>query len=283
MLLVLDNCEHLIEPVAGGGGHPWRCPGVRILATSREALAVPGEVQLPVAPLPVPPQGPPPSGSRSSRRPGCSSTARPRCAPTWPQDGLRLTRSRRSAAGWTASRWPWSWPRPGWPGCSRVELAERVRDRFAVLTSGNRTAEARQRTLRNTVDWSYDLLTPAEQVLFRRLAVFRGGWTLTAAETVVTDTELPAAAVLELLERLVRQSLVVADQAGGHTRYRMLETLRQYAAGKLADAGETTAMDAAHAAYFLAWVSRPRPGCVAPRRRSGWPCCGRSTRTCAPR
>ena len=95
-------------------------------------------------------------------------------------------------------------------GLQPLELADRVRDRFAVLTSGDRTAEARQRTLRSAVDWSHDLLTQQERVLFRRLAVFRGGWTLTAAEAVVTDTELPAQRVMELLERLVRQSLVVA-------------------------------------------------------------------------
>ena len=94
MLIVLDNCEHLIEPVAGlVQAILERCPRVRILATSREALAVPGEVQLPVGPLPVPPKRPPPSGSRSSRRPGCSWTARPRCAPTWPRTGLLLMRS----------------------------------------------------------------------------------------------------------------------------------------------------------------------------------------------
>ena len=145
-------------------------------------------------------------------------------------------------------------------GLQPLELADRVRDRFAVLTSGDRTAEARQRTLRSAVDWSHDLLTPQERVLFRRLAVFRGGWTLTAAEAVVADTELPAQRVMELLERLVRQSLVVADQSGGHTRYRMLETLRQYATGKLADAGDTTAMDAAHAAYFLAMGEQAETG-----------------------
>ena len=161
-------------------------------------------------------------------------------------------------------------------GLQPLELADRVRDRFAVLTSGDRTAEARQRTLRSAVDWSHDLLTQQERVLFRRLAVFRGGWTLTAAEAVVTDTELPAQRVMELLERLVRQSLVVLDQSGGHTRYRMLETLRQYATGKLADAGETTAMDAAHAAYFLAigeqaetGLRGPGPGPVVGRAADG--------------
>jgi len=143
-------------------------------------------------------------------------------------------------------------------------LADRVRDRFTVLTSGNRTAEARQRTLRGAVDWSHDLLTPEERVLFRRVAVFRGGWTLTAAETVVTDPGLSAERVMDLLERLVRQSLVVADQAGGHTRYRMLETLRQYASGKLADAGETSALDAAHAAYFLTVGEKAESGLRGP-------------------
>ncbi len=120
-------------------------------------------------------------------------------------------------------------------------------------------------------------------MLFRRLAVFRGGWTLTAAEAVVTDTELPAERVLELLERLVRQSLVVLDQSGGHTRYRMLETLRQYATGKLTDAGETTTMDAAHAGFFLAMGEQARPGCVDRPRPGGWVCYGRNTRTCGPR
>ena len=124
---------------------------------------------------------------------------------------------------------------------SPAELADRVQDRFALLTSGSRTADARQQTLRATVDWSHDLLTPPEQLLFRRLAVFRGGWTLDAAEHVVADPDLPPAAVLDLLDRLVRQSLVVAERAAGHTRYRMLETLRQYAADELGRAGESDA------------------------------------------
>jgi len=127
----------------------------------------------------------------------------------------------------------------------------RVHDRFATLTSGSRTADARQRTLRKAVDWSHDLLAPAEKVLLRRLAVFRGGWTLAAAEDVVTDDALPEAAVLDVLERLVKQSLVIADHAGGVTRYRMLETLRQYAAERLQAAAESDVLAAAHAAHYL--------------------------------
>ena len=265
VLIVLDNCEHLIEPVAAlVQAILERCPQVRILATSREALAVPGEVQLAVAPLPVPSEESPservPDFSAARLFLDRAAAVRPDLTLDGPAldavavvcrrlDGIPL------ALELAAARLA---------GLQPLELADRVRDRFAVLTSGDRTAEARQRTLRNAVDWSHDLLTPQERVLFRRLAVFRGGWTLTAAETVVADTELPAQQVMELLERLVRQSLVVADQAGGHTRYRMLETLRQYATGKLADAGETTAMDAAHAAYFLAMGDQAETGLRGP-------------------
>ncbi|MGS0684293.1 BTAD domain-containing putative transcriptional regulator [Nakamurella sp. GG22] len=261
MLIVLDNCEHLIEPVAGlVQAILERCPQVRILATSREALAVPGEVQLAVAPLAVPSET---SSSESVLEFPAARLFLDRAAAVRPDltvdgpvldavavicrrlDGIPL------ALELAAARLA---------GLQPLELADRVRDRFAVLTSGDRTAEARQRTLRSAVDWSHDLLTQQERLLFRRLAVFRGGWTLTAAEEVVTDTELPAEQVMELLERLVRQSLVVADQSGGHTRYRMLETLRQYATIKLADARETVAMDASHAAYFLATGERAEAG-----------------------
>jgi predicted ATPase/DNA-binding SARP family transcriptional activator len=265
MLIVLDNCEHLIEPVAAlVQAILERCPKVRILATSREALAVPGEVQLAVAPLPVPTEESP--SERVPEFPAArlfldrAAAVRPDLTADGPAldavavicrrlDGIPL------ALELAAARLT---------GLQPLELADRVRDRFTVLTSGDRTAEARQRTLRSAVDWSHDLLTQQERVLFRRLAVFRGGWTLTATEAVVTDTELPAQRVLELLERLVRQSLVVLDQSGGHTRYRMLETLRQYATGKLTDAGETTTMDAAHAGFFLAMGEQAEAGLRGP-------------------
>jgi predicted ATPase len=265
VLIVLDNCEHLIEPVAGMvQAILERCPWVRILATSREALAVPGEVQLAVAPLPVPSEESP--SERVAEFPAArlfldrAAAVRPDLTVDGPAldavavicrrlDGIPL------ALELAAARLA---------GLQLVELADRVRDRFTVLTSGDRTAEARQRTLRSAVDWSHDLLTQQERVLFRRLAVFRGGWTLAAAETVVTDTELPAQRVLELLERPVRQSLVVLDQSGGHTRYRMLETLRQYATSKLADAGDTTAMEAAHSAFFLSVGEQAETGLRGP-------------------
>jgi predicted ATPase/DNA-binding SARP family transcriptional activator len=261
LLVVLDNCEHLIEPAAVlVEAILERCPDVRILATSREALAVPGEVQLPVSPLAVPA-----SDTEVEQVAGYPAVRLflDRAASILPDllvdsevlqavglicrrlDGIPLALELAAARLVTLSP---------------AELAERVLDQFAVLTSGSRTAEARQRTLRNTVDWSHDLLTAPEQVLFRRLAVFRGGWTLGAAERVLAHGDLPSAVVLDLLERLVQQSLVVTDHAGPHTRYRMLETLRTYAADKLTDSGEAGELAGAHAGYFLQLAEQAETG-----------------------
>jgi tetratricopeptide (TPR) repeat protein len=138
---------------------------------------------------------------------------------------------------------------------SLPELAERLDDRFGLLTSGPRTADARQRTLRATVDWSHALLSDAEQAAFRRLAVFHGGWTLNAAEAVVAGDDAPGedlavADVLDRLDHLVQRSMVVVEPASTPTRYRMLETLRQYAAERLDAAGERERITARHATFF---------------------------------
>ena len=251
-LLVLDNCEHLIEAVASLTETILsRCPEVQVVATSREALAVPGEVQLTVAPLPVPDPGTPPDAVAAFAAAQLFLDRAQAATPELVVDAETLT-----AVGAICQRLD------GIPLAlelaaarlavlSPTELAERVVDRFAVLTSGSRTADARQQTLRATVDWSHDLLTSDERLLFRRLAVFRGGWTLDAAERVATGPDLAPAAVLDLLDRLVRQSLVATDRTGGRSRYRMLETLRQYAADKLDAAGERDALSSAHAQYFL--------------------------------
>ena len=260
-LLVLDNCEHLIEPVAAlAEAVLSRCADVRIIATSREALAVPGEAQLPVVPLPVPAPGTPPGDIAAFAAAELFLDRARAATPDLVVDAETLT-----AIGTICQRLD------GIPlalelaaarlaSLSPAELADRVVDRFAVLTTGNRTADARQQTLRATVDWSHDLLTAPEQLLFRRLAVFRGGWTLDAAEHVVTGPDLPPAAVLDLLDRLVRQSLVAAERVAGHTRYRMLETLRQYAAGKLELAGDQDALQATHAEFYLALGERAETG-----------------------
>lgn len=263
LLLVLDNCEHVVDAAARLADELLAgCPHITVLTTTREALAVPGEVQMPLGPLPTPPVDGPPSAvldypaaqlfAERARavRPGLELTGDDDLAAVAEVvnalDGMPLAVELAAARASSLS------PR---------ELADRLSDRFGLLTSGARTADARQRTLRGTVDWSHDLLTAPEKTVFRRLAVFHGGWTLDAAEAVASGpdpagTGVAAADVLDLLTRLVERHMVTVDVAHGHpgqpSRYRMLETLRQYAAEKLAASGEAEQVAAAHVAYFRA-------------------------------
>ena len=136
------------------------------------------------------------------------------------------------------------------------QIADRLRDRFQLLDSGDRTAPARQQTLRATVDWSYELLDGPEQTLLRRLAVF-SGWNLDMAEQVCSDEAIPSDAVLGLLISLIDKSLVVLDgEAAGDARYRLLDTIREYAAERLAAAGEETSLSVRHRDCVLALVEK---------------------------
>jgi predicted ATPase/DNA-binding SARP family transcriptional activator len=250
MLLLLDNCEHvvdasavLVDDVLG------RCPGITVLTTSREALAVPDEVQVPVGPLETPPEGTPPGevlGYPAAQlfaeraravRPGLTLDGESLVATgaiTRALDGIPL------AVELAAARLS---------ALSPVEVAQRLADRFTLLTSGARTAEHRQQTLRATVDWSYQLLSETEQRVFDMLSVFQGGWTLTCADAVVGDPHGGPGAVLDTIGRLVEQSMVVVAP-GRSSRYRMLETLRQYAAERLQASGRAVELSRRHAAYF---------------------------------
>ena len=250
MLLLFDNCEHVVDAAAGLIDEILgRCPAVTVLATSREALAVPDEVQVSVGPLETAPEGTPaaqvlqfPASQlvverARAVRPGmvldeAALHAVARIARAL--DGIPL--ALELAAARVASMSP-------------VEIAGRLDQRFNLLTSGARTAEARQQTLRATVDWSYALLGEVEQRVFDRLSVFHGGWTLTAAEAVVSDERMAPGAVLDTIGRLVERSMVVVEP-GPTTRYRMLETLRQYAAEQLAAGGGTATLARRHADYF---------------------------------
>lgn len=252
MLLLLDNCEHLIDAAATLVDELLaHCPGVAVIATSREALAVPGEVQTLVGPLASPPE-----------------SATPEEVPDFPAAELLLARVRATRPGreWDshdlAAVGRICRALDGLPlalelaaartaSLSLPEIAERLDQRFAVLTTGMRTAEDRQRTLRATVDWSYDLLDELEKRVFVRLGVFHGGWTLTAAEAVMTDADTDTAQVLHAVGRLVEQSLVVADP-GPVTRYQMLETLREYAADRLTSSGQADELSRRHARYYAA-------------------------------
>jgi predicted ATPase/class 3 adenylate cyclase len=260
LLIVLDNCEHLVAACAEvahlllGAG-----PQVRILATSREPLHVAGEVTYPVPPLPIPDPGADTVPERLLRFESVrlfvdrAAAVLPRFAVTEasaPQvadicrrlDGIPLALELAAA-------------------CIRSMSVERIAlrlgDRFRLLSGGDRTALPRQQTLRAMIDWSYDLLDDGERVLLRRLAVFAGGFTVEAAEAVGSDDQLSERDVLDLLARLVDKSLVVLD-AGGE-RYRLLDTLRDYAWQRLDAVGETAAIRTRHRDYFLARVERIFP------------------------
>ncbi|MDH6110158.1 putative ATPase/DNA-binding SARP family transcriptional activator [Kitasatospora sp. MAP12-15] len=228
MLLILDNCEHLIQAAAELADQLLtECPGLTILATSREPLGVPGEAVLPVEPLPDPvalrllaERG---AAARAGFDPADDPAA---CAEICRRlDGLPL------AIELAAARLR---------SMTAAQLAARLDGRFALLTGGSRTVLPRQQTLRAVVDWSWELLDKRERAVLRRLSVFSGGWTLEDAAEVCSDVaELPAEDVAELIFSLVDKSLLVAGlDPQGPPRYRMLETIHEYAAERLAQAAE---------------------------------------------
>lgn len=250
LLLLVDNCEHVVDAVAGLVEELLgRCPELTVLATSREALAVPDELQLLVGPLDTPPEGTPatdvldfPATTLFVER---ARMVRPGLALA-DDDRLAMARIARALDGLPLAI---ELASARVSSMSPTEIADRLAHRFSLLTTGARTAEARQQTLRATVDWSYALLGPHEQVVFNRLSVFRGGWTLAAAEAVISDADISAAEVLDTIGRLVERSLVVAVP-GRSTRYRMLETLREYARERLVDTGEEAELARRHAHHF---------------------------------
>jgi len=259
LLLVLDNCEHLIEGAAALAGALARVSErLVILATSREALGIEGERLVPVPPLGVPGAGADLAAITQAEavrlfaeraaavKPGFAVTAENAvavAAVVQRLDGIAL------AVELAAARVP---------AMTVAELARRLERSFAVLAAGPRGAVARHQTLQATIDWSFQLLSGPEQALLTRLAVFAGGATLEAAETVCGGEGIDADAVFELLAGLVARSLVVAEERGPETRYRLLETIRQYSEEHLKGAGETERWRARHASYYAGFLSRVR-------------------------
>lgn len=268
-LLVLDNCEHLLLSCAQVAEALLRaCPHLTILATSREPLRIGAEVIWRVPPLPFPPAIN--SETESNGVEGYeavrlfverASAARP---------GFALTTGNAEAVAEICRRLD------GIPlaielAAARVaalppeHIARHMNDRFHLLTTGSRTTLPRHQTLRALFDWSYDLLSETERILFRRLAVFAGGLTLPAAqavcETVEQATNAPVCReeVLDLLLGLVDKSLVLVEERDGEMRFRLLETPREYAREKLDASGAAAAVQAAHAAYFATWAGGPDP------------------------
>ncbi|MFJ8665663.1 AfsR/SARP family transcriptional regulator [Streptomyces sp. NPDC093600] len=243
MLLLLDNCEHVVGAAARlAETLLTRCPGLTVLATSREPLGVPGESVRPVGPLS------PETALRlladrgAAARPGFRTEDDPDAADEICRrlDGLPL------AIELAAARLRMLTPR---------QIADRLDDRFRLLTSGARTVLPRQQTLRAVVDWSWDLLDEAERAVLRRLSVFTGGCDLEAAEAVCADPDGPAAPsapdLLDLLGSLVDKSLVIAAPVdGARMRYRLLETVAEYAADRLDAAGERAAVERRHLVHY---------------------------------
>ena len=260
LLLVLDNCEHVVQAAAElADGLLRACPALRVLATSREPLGVPGETAWPVPPLLIPER----DAELSLEQLGELGAVRlfvERTRATLPDFGLAAT---NAAAAAEICRHLDGIPLALELAAARVrvlgvsQLAARLKDRLGVLVGGSRTAPARQQTLRATLDWSYALLSEPERLLLARLAVFVGGWTLEAAEAVCGGDGL---GVLEVLSQLADRSLVSAElHSDGSMRYRLLETVRQYAHERLLDRGEAAAVQRRHATFYAQLAEQADP------------------------
>ncbi len=261
-LVVLDNCEHLLATCAELTDALLRaCASLTILATSRAPLSVPGEItwRVPSMSLPAEPQREPIEALRLSDavslfidramhvRPHFAITAAN--APAVAQichdlDGIPL------AIELAAARVRMLAPE---------QITRALSDRFHLLTGGARTAMPRHQTLEASIDWSHELLSDGERTLLRRLSVFAGGWTLDAAEQVCPGDRIDRYGVLDLLTSLVDNSLIITDEHGPETRYGLLESVRQYATARLADAGEVDSLRDRHLAYHLALVEAVEP------------------------
>ena len=262
LLLILDNCEHLAAACAELAETLLRaCPGPTILATSRHVLGVPGETAWRVPSLAVPDLQSPPTLEHLTHYEAVRLFVD---RATAAQPGLRVTPQNAPAIARICHQLD------GMPlaielaaARARVfaveQIAARLDDRFRLLTTGPRTALPRQQSLRATIDWSYDLLSEPERALLCRLSVFAGGWTLEAAEVVAMGDGVQPYAVLDLLAGLVDKSLVIAEERRGAVRYRLLETIRQYARDRLQAAGEAAGARDRQLAYFLALAEEAEP------------------------
>jgi non-specific serine/threonine protein kinase len=253
VLVVLDNCEHLLNACAALSEHLLRtCAGLDILATSREALGVTAETRWSLPPMHVPPtEAARPSDVAASESVQLFYERARAVQPTFRHsaendravaeicrrlDGLPL--AIELAAAWIAV-------------LPADEIAHRLNSRLELAGRGSRMAQPRQQTLRASLDWSYELLSGLEAVVFTRLAVFAGGWRLEAAEAVCADNAIPMEDVLGCLGRLVDKSLVQVEPARSGVRYKFLETVRQYAYERLQASGDAEHVSAGHAAYFV--------------------------------
>jgi predicted ATPase/DNA-binding CsgD family transcriptional regulator len=278
LLLVLDNCEPVVDECARLCGRLLSvCPGVRVLATSREPLRVPGETAWRVPPLSLPPEGA--TGADIER---CEAVRLFSARAADARSGFSLGGDAGADLGQVGQVGQVCRALDGLPlaielaaAMTRVlsvgQIAERMADRFRLLSGGSRTAPARHQTLRAAVDWSYQLLTEPERLLLRRVTVFRSGWTLPVAEKVCAGDGVEPEDVLTHLCSLVDKSLVVVDgEVAGEARYRLLETIREYAAEQLAGSGEVTELRRRHRDYVLEMAEEFRMS-IRPGGHVRWP------------
>ncbi|MGW7448408.1 ATP-binding protein [Kitasatospora sp. NPDC054795] len=268
-LLVLDNCEHLIDVCARLTDALLRAaPGLRVLATSRQPLGIAGEQVFPVEPLPVPDADAGHDLRVLSGNPAVALFV-DRAAAVLP--GFALTTSDAADVAELVRRLD------GLPfaielAAGRVrsltpqEILERLTNRFALLTRGSSAAADRQRTLRALIDWSHDLCTGPERLLWARASVFRGGFDLESLERVCVDAELPPAALLDALDGLVAQSIVNCRQAQGRSRYHLLETVREYGHERLAASGSPDMLRARHRDRYAELTARAGQEWFGPRQ-----------------
>jgi predicted ATPase/class 3 adenylate cyclase len=262
-LLVLDNCEHLIEACAQLCETLLRaCPNLNILATSREPLGIAGETTFLVPSLSLPDMRHAPSVEGLTQYESVRLFV-DRAAAAMPD--FIVTRQNALSVAQVCLRLD------GMPlaielAAARVkmltveQIATRLQDRFRLLLGGNRTALPRHQTLSALIDWSYDLLSEPERALLRRLSVFAGGWTLEAAEAVCVGERNDGYNILDLLTQLVNKSLVVAErEQGREARYHLLETIRQYAKEKLLEVREEANVRNGHLQFFLKWAEETEP------------------------
>ncbi|MEU7609205.1 BTAD domain-containing putative transcriptional regulator [Micromonospora sp. NPDC049204] len=258
-LLILDNCEHVIEPAAVLADRLLgECRRLRIIATSREPLGITGEALWPVAPLALPDVDAGPGEIETSPAVRLLRDRAGAVRRDLAVDDLTLSTMARICRALDGMPLAIELAAARLRTMSIDQLARRLDDRFRLLTGGSRTALPRHRTLRAVVDWSWELLTDAERAVLRRLSVFSGGASLEAAERVCAGDEVEPEDVLELVTALAEKSLVVAegDEA---PRYRMLGTIKEYAAHRLAEAGESDLARHAHLTYFIELTATAEP------------------------
>lgn len=262
LLIILDNCEHLAQASANlCQALLQKCKFARILATSREPLGVPGETLYPLPALSLPGPRSQPLHEIVDQSEAVRLFAE-RAASAQPN--FTLTSANAPAVAMICQRLD------GIPlaielaaarmrAFSVEQIAERIEDRFRLLSAGSRTSLPRQHTLRALIDWSYNLLTEQERLLFLRLSVFQGGWTLEAAEATCSGAGLDPYDIFDLLARLVDRSLVVVDEQETGRRHRLLETIRQYAAEALNEIGQQATWRDRHLNTYLAFADEAEP------------------------